>query len=151
MKPTLILCLDACRHDYINPKDMPFLYGITKKSVWVQKQKCEPGYDEFYPAFTGTTKGGVLGEFRFLEEGERSPFWMFKYFPFACTHSRYKWLRYAITFLLRKFTQHKHVNIHWIPLNMLHRYGVCETTGEGIIAGKRKWELNIKNNSQSLQ
>ncbi len=77
MKSTLLILLDAFRHDYLHPKDTPFLWELKKQSVYAKKLYNPGGYCERSVFMTGADPHVTDNYFAMalMPVGYKRPYW----------------------------------------------------------------------------
>lgn len=74
-KPSVVfVLLDAFRWDYVNPVDTPFLHGLSKSGLFVQRLVSSSGFAQRTALFCGTSPDRTGNYAMFAFDPGRSPF-----------------------------------------------------------------------------
>ena len=137
MKLVLIL-LDACRHDYIDKDQTPFLYNLASKNKYYQKIIPSYGYCERTEIFTGK-KSLNLGLFTSLGyDPKNSPYKNYFLLYFLDKIEKFFKLN-IISKLIRRFIWLIYKNRDFtyfpakIPLNLLKFFALTEDGKDNFI------------------
>lgn len=129
MDTTILIVLDACRYDYINKKDTPYLCELAKKSI-TGKIKSPPGFAQRTSMFTGTYPDKSDMFSAFMYSPSTSPFkWIKKTKILYRTVTPRKIiypLRVFIQKITERFTDSFYSDPAWIPPVYLPYFDMSE-------------------------
>jgi hypothetical protein len=131
-KITILIHIDALRHDYITKEDMPFLYGLSRKGI---KARLIPpfGFEPDGAYLTGTYPDVYEGGMHFIYNEGKSVIPCAKYFP-SCLDKLNIYVQYPIRrffqWFISKIGHSKRIRqnpfIGQIPFKLLKYFDFCD-------------------------
>jgi predicted AlkP superfamily pyrophosphatase or phosphodiesterase len=125
--------VDALRHDYVTPEDMPFLHSLATKGV--SAELLPPfGFEPDGAYLTGREPEDYEGGVHFVYSPETSPYTFLRWFPSIMDklgpYVSFGFRRYLVEKLVRRFgktpRQRKQTYVGRIPFNQLPKFDLCE-------------------------
>ncbi len=132
--PLLLILLDACRYDYPDPGDSPFLWGAGEEGLYVQRLRPGYGFCEIAEMLTGVEarRSGLFCQMGYFEDAEISPALRLAVALAAPLEERGgPFLRECGRSLLRRVARRfDRREVYQIPARQLHRFGPTEAARE---------------------
>lgn len=126
---TVFIIMDGGRADYVTPKTMPFLYGLSQGSIHGEFETT-PGYAQRTALFTGRQPDTSGNFMQFVYDPENSPYkWTKKLGPLrSLVHPRRALYpaRLAINAITRWTGPAYHSDPAWVPPKLLPFFRPCE-------------------------
>ncbi|MDF7825423.1 alkaline phosphatase family protein [Pontiellaceae bacterium B12227] len=132
-KTTVMIHVDALRHDYVTPEDMPFLHSLAETGI--SSDLIAPfGFEPDGAYLTGREPEDYEGGVHFVYSPETSPYGFLRHFPSFMDklgpYISFGFRRYFVEKLIRKFAptarQRKQTYVGRIPFNQLPKFDLCE-------------------------
>jgi hypothetical protein len=132
-KTTVMIHVDALRHDYVTPKDMPFLHSLATQGVLAEL--LPPfGFEPDGAYLTGREPEDYEGGVHFVYSPETSPYGFAKWLPSIMDkvgpYVSFGFRRFFVEKLVRRFgktpRQRKQTYVGRIPFNQLPKFDLCE-------------------------
>lgn len=132
-KTTVMIHVDALRHDYVTPEDMPFLHSLASSGI--STDLIAPfGFEPDGAYLTGREPEDYEGGVHFVYSPETSPYGFLRWFPSIMDklgpYVSYGFRRFFVEKLIGKFAhtprQKKQTYVGRIPFNQLPKFDLCE-------------------------
>ena len=131
-KKTVFLLLDAFRWDYVNEKDTPTIYEMSKKGIYAKKMKSSTGFTQRSSIFTGTWPVENGNFTMYIDDKSRAQYWFLKLIPNFILNllESYSFTNRGVRFVLGRLNKKLHparrFSPGFIPLTLLPKIGISE-------------------------